>query len=198
VKYLVKQAEDRDKEEEEQKTRPPPRAGKTGQTNRKNRDRGTKDEQPKSKRRATEKAERRAKPDLPTPAMAMFTVNKRTYFRDQNYENKDFYVRADQKEQYDQKARAQKVELSKTSKIATSSQIMTEDVKDTQLRAKIHKIICVRQAEEHVGFHLAAMYREKIHETCGIIARLWSEVDELSDDVKEEFLKAQNRDAECR
>jgi hypothetical protein len=89
--------------------------------------------------------------------MAMFTVNKRTYFRDQNYENNNLYVRADQKEQYDQKARAQKVELSKTSKIATSSQIMTEDVKDTQLRAKIHKIICVRQADEHVEFHLAAM-----------------------------------------
>jgi hypothetical protein len=85
---LLHKKEAEDREEEEQKTRPPPRAEEPGQANRKNKDRGTEDEQPKSKRRATQNAKRRAKPQAPEPAMMMFTVKQTTYFRDANYEKK--------------------------------------------------------------------------------------------------------------
>jgi hypothetical protein len=42
------------------------------------------------------------------------------------------------------------------------------------------------------------MYRQKIHETSGIITELWSEVDGLSDEAKKDFLKTQKGEAAHR
>jgi hypothetical protein len=127
--------------------------------------------------------------------MMMFTVNNTTYFRDANYENNKFFIRADQKVQYDQEAMAQKNGLSKTSKKATSKEIMEAEARDRQLRTKIHGVICKRQAEDHVEFHLAAMYRTKAHKTSGLVARLRAERDGLNHDERERFLKKESRKA---
>jgi hypothetical protein len=175
---LLDKKESKNKEEGEPKAaddRPPPRTEGPGQTNRKNENRSRKDEQPKSKRRATGLTNRRAKPQVPKPNMLMFTVNNRTYFRDANYGDKNHFVRADQKVQYDREAMAQKIRLSKTSRRVTGEKIMEAEARDRQLRGNTYSKIVKPRAEEHVESHLASMYRTKVHETSALVVKLVAE-----------------------
>jgi hypothetical protein len=125
---------------------------------------------------------------MPKPKMQLFVIDGKSLFRDENNADEEHFAKADHRERYDQETLRQKVELSKQSRRATGKEIMDADAEERELRGNIREAIVGREAEEHIDFHIAAMYREETYQLSMKVARLVAEREGLHCSERSEFL----------